>query len=79
MRAGSSEHGSLVAMLTPRTPLHFGRPSRVHRYSSSMHRAMEEDSLMTQYDDMSPLMIGLSVYNSFSDVIGQSLHDISKK
>ena len=26
-------------------------PSRVQRYSSSMHRAMEEDSLMTRYDD----------------------------
>ena len=51
MRAGSREHGSHVAMLTPRTPLHFGQPSRVQRYSSSMHRAMEEDSLMTRYDD----------------------------
>ena len=51
MRAGSSEHGSHVAMLTPRTPLHLGPPSRVQRYSSSMYRAMEEDSLMTRYDD----------------------------
>ena len=51
MRAGSREHVSHVAMLTPRTPLHRGRPSRVQRYSSSMHRAMEKDSLMTQYDD----------------------------
>ena len=51
MRAGSREHGSHVAMLTPRTPLHLGRPSRVQRYSSSMHKAMEEDSLMTRYDD----------------------------
>ena len=51
MRAGSREHGSHVAMLTPRTPLQLGRPSRVQRYSLSMHRAMEEDSLMTRYDD----------------------------
>ena len=51
MRAGSREHGSHVAMLTTRIPLHLGRPSRVQRYSSSMHRAMEEDSLMTRYDD----------------------------
>ena len=51
MRAGSREHVSHVAMLTPRTPLHLGRLSRVQRYSSSMHRAMEEDSLMTRYDD----------------------------
>ena len=35
------------AMLTPRTPLHIGRPSIIQRYSSSMHRAIEEDSLMT--------------------------------
>ena len=49
--AGSREHGSHVAMLVPRTPLHLGRPSRVQRYSSGMHRAMEEDSLMTRYDD----------------------------
>ena len=48
MRAGSREHVSHVAMLTPRTPLHLGRPSRVKRYSSGMHRAMEEDIL----DDM---------------------------
>ena len=27
------------------------RPSRVQRYSSSMHRAMEEDSLMIRHDD----------------------------
>ena len=33
------------------TPLHLGRPSRVQRYSSSMHRAMEEDSLMIRHDD----------------------------
>ena len=51
IRAGSREHVSHVAMLTLRTPLHIGRPSKVHRYSSSMHRAMEEDSVMTQYDD----------------------------
>ena len=51
MRAGSREHGSHVAMLTPRTPLHLGRPSRVQQYSSSMHISMEEDSLMTRYDD----------------------------
>ena len=51
MRAGSIEHVSHVAMLTPGTPLYFGRPSRVQRYSSSMHRAMEEDSLMTRYDN----------------------------
>ena len=51
MRAGSREHVSHVAMLTPRTPLHLGRPSRVQRYSSSMHIAMEEDSLMSRYDD----------------------------
>ena len=53
MRAGSREHGSHVAMLTPRTPLKLGRPFRVQRYSSSIHRAMEEDSLMTRYDDAS--------------------------
>ena len=51
MRAGSREHGLHVAMLTHRTPLHLGRPSRVQLYSSSMHIAMEEDSLMTRYDD----------------------------
>ena len=51
MRAGSIEHVSVVAMLSPRTPLHLGRSSRVQRYRSSMHRAMEEDSLMTRYDD----------------------------
>ena len=51
MRAGSREHGSHVAMPNPRTPLHFGHPSRVQRNSSSMHRAMEEDRLMTRYDD----------------------------
>ena len=45
------EHVSHVAMHTPRTPLHLGRPSRVQRYSSSMHRAMEEDSLMIRHDD----------------------------
>ena len=33
------------------TLLHLGQPSRVQRYSSSMHRAMEEDSLMIQHDD----------------------------
>ena len=44
------EHVSHVAMLTPRTPLLLGRPSRVQRYSSIMHRAMEKDSLMTRYD-----------------------------
>ena len=43
---------SHVAMLTLRTPLHLGRPSRVQRYSSSMHREMEEDSLMTRYDEV---------------------------
>ena len=48
MQAVSREHVSHVAMITPRTPL--GRPSRVQRYSSIMHRAMEEDSLMTRYD-----------------------------
>ena len=53
MRAGSREHGSHVVMLTPLTPLHFGRLSRIKRCSSSMHRAMEEDSLMTRYDDES--------------------------
>ena len=51
MRAGSKEHVSHVAMLTPLTPLHLGRPSRVQRCRSNMHRAMEEDSLMTRYDD----------------------------
>ena len=50
MRAGSREHGLHVAMLTSRTPLHLGRP-RIQRNSSSMHRAMEEDSLMTRYAD----------------------------
>ena len=48
---GNREHVSHVAMHTPRTPLHLGLPSSVQRYSSKMHRAMEEDSLMTQYDD----------------------------
>ena len=52
MRDGSREHVSHVAMLTHRTPLHHGRPSRVQRYSTSMHRAMEEDSLMTRCDDL---------------------------
>ena len=51
MRAGSREHVSHVTMLTPRTALHLGRPSRVQRYISSMHGAMEEDCLMTQYND----------------------------
>ena len=51
MRASSREHVSHVAMLTPNAPLHHGRSSRVQRYSSGMHRAMEEDSLMTRYDD----------------------------
>ena len=51
MRPGNREHVSHVAMHTPRTPLHLGRPSRVQRYSSSMHRAMEEDSLMIRHDD----------------------------
>ena len=51
MRAGSREHGSHLAMITPRIPLHLGRPSRVQRYSSNIHIAMEEDSLMTRYDD----------------------------
>ena len=51
MRAGSRKHGLHVAILTPRTSLHIGRPSRVQRYRSSMHGAMEEDSLMTQYED----------------------------
>ena len=46
MRPGNREHVSHVAMHTPRTPLHLGRPARVQRYSSGMHRAMEEDSLM---------------------------------
>ena len=31
--------------------MHLGRPSRVQRYGSGMHRAIEEDSLMTRYDD----------------------------
>ena len=51
MRPGNREHVSRVAMHTPRTPLHLGRPSRVQRYSSSMHRTMEEDSLMIRHDD----------------------------
>ena len=51
MRPGNREHVSHIAMHTPRTPLHLGRPSRVQRYSSSMHRAMEEDSLMIRHDD----------------------------
>ena len=51
MRPGNREHVSHVAMHTPRTPLHLGRSSRVQRYSSSMHRAMEEDSLMIRHDD----------------------------
>ena len=48
MRAGSREHVSHVAMLTPRTSLHFGRPPRVQRHSSNIYRAMAEDSLMTR-------------------------------
>ena len=51
MRPGNGEYGSHVAMHTPRTPLHLGRPSRVQRYSSSMRRAMEEDSLMIRHED----------------------------
>ena len=51
MRPGNREHVSHVAMHTPRTPLRLGRPSRVQRFSSSMHRAMEEDSLMIRHDD----------------------------
>ena len=51
MRPGNREHVSRVAMHTPHTPLHLGRPSRVQRYSSIMHRAMEEDSLMIRHDD----------------------------
>ena len=46
MQAGSREHVSHVAMLTPRTPLHPGRPSRVQRDSSSMLRAMEDMMMM---------------------------------
>ena len=44
-------------MHIPRTPLHLGRPSRVQRYSSSMHRAMEEDSLMIRHDDDDDLVL----------------------
>ena len=55
MRPGNREHVSHVAMHTPRTPLHLGRPSR---YSSSMHRAMEEDSLMIRHDDVGVFYIG---------------------
>ena len=52
MNAGwQQDHGSHDAMLTTRTPMHLGRPSKVQRYSSSMHGAMEEDSMMTRYDD----------------------------
>ena len=51
MQAGSRDHDSHDAMLTPRTPIHLGRPSKIQRYSSSMHRSMEEDSLITRYDD----------------------------
>ena len=51
MGPGNREQVSHVAMHTPRTPLHHGRPSRVQCYSSSMHRAMEEDSLMIRHDD----------------------------
>ena len=51
MRPGNREHVSHVAMHTPRTPLLLGRPSRFQRYRSSMHRAMEEDSLMIRHDD----------------------------
>ena len=52
MNAGWQQiHVLHVAMLTPRTPLHLGRPSRVQRYSSSMHRAMEDDSLLIRHDD----------------------------
>ena len=51
MRPGNREHVSHVAMHTPCTPLHLGRSYRVQRYSSNMHRAMEEDSLMIRHDD----------------------------
>ena len=54
MRPGNREHVSHVAMHTPQTPLHLGRPSRVQRYSSSMHRAMEEDSWVIRHDDEHP-------------------------
>ena len=51
MQPGNREHVPHVAMHIPRTSLHLGRPSRVQRYISSMHRAMEEDSLMIRHDD----------------------------
>ena len=51
MRASSREHVSHVAILTPSTSLHLGRLSRVLLYSSSIHLAMQEDSLMTRDDD----------------------------
>ena len=44
LAAESRAHMLQCSLLTD-----LGRPSRVQRYSSSMHRAMEEDSLMTQY------------------------------
>ena len=50
MNAGWQQRARLTCC-NARTPLHHGRPSRVQRYSSNMHRAMEEDSLMTRYDD----------------------------
>ena len=58
MRDGSREHGSHVAMLTPRTPLHLGR------YGSIMPRAMEEGSLMTRYDDDDLYYCFLNMTNS---------------
>ena len=72
MRPGNREHVSHVAMHTPRTPLHLGRPSRVQRYSSSMHRAMEEDSLMIRHDDDARYLTGdvnahSTLWHSYTD------------
>ena len=84
MWAGSIDHGSHVAMLTPLTPLHLGQPSRVQRYSSSMHRAMVEDSLMTRYDDdITPIInnvfllleIRFKIISLFASVSVSNWHD----
>ena len=71
MRPGNREHVSHVAMHTPRTPLHLGRPSRVQRYSSIMHRAMEEDSLMIRHEDECILKLskGFFIYVFYLNIV----------
>ena len=69
MRPGNREHVSHVAMHTPRTPLHLGRPSRVQRYNSSMHRAMEEDSLMIRHDDDDQQKLCVFIFVNYETII----------